>query len=65
MQPLYDLLDSAKPKSQVLAWTDTALAAFSATKEALANATLLSYPQQDTPTSLMTDAVLQQYIDGC
>ena len=71
MQPLHNLLKSSKPKTQTLVWTDTALAAFNTTKEALAKTTLLSCPQRDTPTSLMTDAsdtavgaVLQQYIRG-
>ena len=75
MQPLHALLTSSKPKSQTLTWNDDALAAFNATKEALANASLLSYPTSDAPTSdaptcLMTDAsniavgtVLQQYIN--
>jgi hypothetical protein len=47
-----------------------ALAAFTAMKEALANASLLAYPTADAPTCLMTDAsdtavgaVLQQYVD--
>ena len=47
------------------------MTAFNATKEALANATLLSYPKPDAPISLMTDAsdsavgaVLQQYSNG-
>lgn len=51
-------------------WNDQALAAFTAVKEALANATLLSHPKADAPTSIMTDAsdvamgaVLQQQID--
>ena len=71
MQPLHALLTAASPKSQTLTWNDTALAAFYATKEALANASLLSYPKADAPTCLMTDAsdtavgaVLQQYING-
>ena len=71
MQPLHALLTASKPKSQTLTWNDTALAAFKATKEALANASLLSYPKADAPTCLMTDAsdtavgaVLQQYING-
>ena len=71
MQPLHRLLDSTKPRTQTLAWTDSTLAAFNATKEALAKATLLSYPQSNAPTSLMTDAsdiavgtVLQQYTRG-
>ena len=71
MQPLHSLLSSSKSKSQTLTWTDSAIAAFNATKDALANASLLSYPQPDAPTCLMTDAsdtavgaVLQQHIHG-
>ena len=71
MQPLHALLTASKPKSQALTWTEDALAAFNAAKEALANASLLSYPQTDVPTCLMTDAsdmavgaVLQQYANG-
>ena len=41
MQPLHSLLSSSTPKSQTLAWNNTARAAFDATKKALANATLL------------------------
>ena len=51
--------------------TDAALNAFSAAKEALANATLLSHPVMNAPTSVMTDAsnvavgaVLQQFVQG-
>ena len=68
MQPLHALLTS-KPKSQTIVWHDTTLAAFNATKDALANATLLCYPMPNAPTCLMTDAsniavgaVLQQYV---
>jgi len=71
MQPLHALLTPSKSKSQTLTWTEDALAAFQATKEALANASLLSYPTANAPTSLMTNAsdkavgaVLQQHIDG-
>ncbi len=71
MQPLHSLISSAKPKTQTLTWNDSALASFNATKDALANASLLSYPQSDAPTCLMTDAsdtavgaVLQQNING-
>ena len=71
MQPLHALLTASKPRSQTLTWNDTTLAAFKATKEALANASLLSYPKGDAPTCLMTDAsdtavgaVLQQYVNG-
>ena len=70
MLPLHSLL-SGKHKSQSITWTDTAVAAFNATKDALANASLLAYPSSDAPTCLMTDAsdtavgaVLQQYING-
>ena len=71
MNPLHSLLASAKPKSQALIWSDTAQAAFNATKDALAKASLLSYPTTDAPTCLMTDAsdtgvgaVLQQHFNG-
>ena len=71
MNPLHSLLTSAKPKSQALTWSDTAQAAFNATKDALAKASLLSYPTTDAPTCLMTDAsdtgvgaVLQQHFNG-
>ncbi len=71
MQPLHALLASSKLKTQTLAWNNTALAAFNATKDTLANATRLSYPKLEAPTCIMTDAwdtavraVLQQYIDG-
>ena len=56
MQPLHALLSSTKPKSQSVTWTDSAHAAFMATKEALAKASLLSYPDSEAPTCLMTDA---------
>ena len=68
MQPLHSLL---KGKSVSLTWTDEATASFNATKEALANASLLAYPTPDAPICLMTDAsdtavgaVLQQYTRG-
>ena len=68
MQPLHSLL---KGKSQSLTWTDAATASFRATKDALAKASLLTYPTPNAPTCLMTDAsdmavgaVLQQNIDG-
>ena len=71
MRPLHSLLSKGKSKSQSLTWTDEAVASFNATKDSLANASLLSYPQSDAPTCLMTDAsdtavgaVLQQHING-
>ena len=67
-RPLHALLAS---KTQAVTWTDTASTAFNTVKEALAKATLLSYPKPDAPTCLMTDAsdtavgaVLQQLFDG-
>ena len=50
MLPLHALLCSDKRKSQTITWNDTALAAFYTPKDALATATLLSYPQLDSPT---------------
>lgn len=71
LQPLHALLTNSKQKSQAIDWHDKALAAFNATKEALASTTLLCYPMPNAPTCLMTDAsdmavgaVLQQYVDG-
>ena len=71
LQPLHALLAAHAPRDRTLVWTDATQTAFTATKEALANATRLSYPKRDAPTCLMTDAsdmavgaVLQQHIDG-
>jgi len=68
MQPLYSALNG-KPKS--LVWTDDMSTAFDAAKDALATATLLSFPRTDAPTALTTDAsasavgaVLEQLVDG-
>lgn len=70
-QPLHELLTPSNSTSHTLLWTDTALAAFHDTKEALANASLLAYPNPDAPTCLITDAsdtavgaVLQQHVNG-
>ena len=67
LHPLNDLL-SAKESTKNVQWNDNAISAFVAIKEALANATLLSHPKPDAPTSIITDAsdiavgaVLQQY----
>ena len=56
---------------QSITWTDAATASFHATKDALAKASLLSYPIPDAPACLMTDAsdtavgaVLQQNVQG-
>ncbi len=71
MHPLHELLPNRKSTSATLNWSEDAIAAFNATNDALANATLLSYPRPDAPTSVMTDAsdlavgaVLQQYSNG-
>ena len=68
MLPLHSLL---KGKSQSITWTDNATASFHATKDALAQASLLTYPTSNAPTCLMTDvsdtaveAVLQQHVQG-
>ena len=69
LQPLNELLSGSKDSTKELPWNDTAAAAFTATKEALANVALLSHPKLDAPTCMMTDAsdvavgaVLQQQI---
>lgn len=71
MQPLHALLTSSTSKCQTLIWNDTALAVFNTAREALANASLLTYPAAEVPTCIMTDAsdiavgaVLQQYVGG-
>ena len=71
MQPLHALLTVSKPNSQTLTWNDATLAAFKVTKEALANASLLSYSKADAPTCLMADAsdtavesVFEQYVNN-
>ena len=71
LHPLNDLL-SAKDCTKNVQWNDDAISAFVAIKEALANATLLSHPKPDAPTSIVTDAsdiavgaILQQYINRC
>ena len=71
LQPLHQLLQATKSNRGKLCWTDEATSAFQASKQALANASLLSYPKPDAPTSIMCDAsdaavgaVLQQDIGG-
>ena len=66
--PLNTLLAESK---EHLSWNDSQIHAFSALKEALANATLLAHPKPNALTNIMTDAsnsavgaVLQQYVDG-
>ncbi len=69
MQPLHALLASAKHRKQTLTWNETAITAFQSTKDALAKATLLSYPKLNAPTCVATNAsdtavgaVLQQHV---
>ena len=68
MLPLFEALTN-KPKT--LAWNEAVVKAFQDTKKALAEATLLTHPHHDAPTSLTADAseqavgaVLQQSVNG-
>ena len=67
LQPLHALLNS-KSKLQTITWNAEATAAFTRTKEALANATLLYYPKLDASTCLLTDAsdiaVCSKHVEG-
>jgi cleavage and polyadenylation specificity factor subunit 1 len=51
MAPLYDAISR-----EDFVWTDAHDVAFQAAKDALANATMLSYPHPDIPVRLVTDA---------
>ena len=50
LHPLNGLLSSSKESVKMVQWNDNALAVLSAIEEALASATLLSYPELDAPT---------------
>ena len=70
MQPLFAAL-AGKSRQSHLVWTDEMSSAFTATKQALAEATMLAHPRPDAPTALTVDAsdraiggVLEQCIDG-
>ena len=70
-RPMVPLNRALTGKNQLLEWTEEMLTAFSKTKEALANATMLHHPLQDAPTSLTVDAsdmavgtVLEQFAGG-
>ena len=70
LRPLHNLLTTAKAK-QLLTWDENTLKAFNDIKQAIADASLLTYPQADAPTNIMTDAsnnavgaVLQQEVDN-
>ena len=69
LAPLNGMLSSDQNGASSLDWSPTTEAAFRDTKEALANASLLTHPKPDAPTSIVTDAsevavgaVLQQHI---
>ena len=53
MQPLYQAI-AGKPEQ--LQWTEENIAAFIRTKVALANATMLTYPQTNTSLAVTVDA---------
>ena len=68
MRPLYAAL---KDQTKTLTWTEEMKSAFSKAKEALAAATMLTYPRSEAPIALTTDAsatavgaVLEQLVDG-
>ena len=70
MQPLFAAL-AGKSRQSHLVWTDEMSSAFTATKQALAEATMLAHPCPDAPTAFTVDAsdraiggVLEQRIDG-
>ena len=70
VRPLHTLLAKTKTK-QPLAWYDNTVKAFNDIKQAIASASLLSYPTPDAPTNIMTDtsntavgAVLQKLINN-
>lgn len=67
LQPLNALLNNSKRRSDSVTWTEATETAFTAMKDALANATLLSHPKPDAETcasDIAVGAVLQQRIDG-
>ena len=71
MRPLYSALKGKKSPRQAISWSTDMLAAFSATKDALASATMLAHPVPDAPVALTTDAsdyavgaVLQQLVNN-
>ena len=68
--PLYQVINTSKP-CQALNWTNEMIQAFSASKQALAETTMLVYPCTDCPIALTCDAsdvaigaVLEQFAHG-
>lgn len=55
IKPPKTLLATSRDNKNNLQWNDAAMTAFTKIKVALASATLLFHPKQDTPTSVMTD----------
>ena len=69
LNPLHALLPHSTQGTKSLTWTEQARSAFSAAKDALADATLLSHPQPNAHLAIMSDAsdiaigaVLQQRV---
>ena len=69
LKHINDLLAAPVGSTKELVWTDAALQAFTAAKEALTNATLLLHHVPNTPTSFMGDVsqvtlgvVLQHFV---
>ena len=69
LDPLNQLLKIPPESKKELIWSDESTAAFNDIKQALANASLLTHPKLNAPTSIMSDAsdkavgaVLQQLI---
>ena len=70
LRPLYQVINTSKPR-QALNWTNEMIQAFSASKQALAEATMLVHPCTDCPIALTCDAsdvaigaVLEQFALG-
>nr|XP_037273800.1 golgin subfamily A member 1-like [Rhipicephalus microplus] len=71
LHPLHSLLVASGSKATAIQWNDQSTQAFRMIKEALANATMLTYPQLGVPQCVMVDAsdaaigaVLQQRVSG-
>ncbi|KAJ8386951.1 hypothetical protein AAFF_G00161280 [Aldrovandia affinis] len=71
VKALQEFLGMDKPPKHIVDWSSEMSGSFSATKEALANATMLAHPVPDAPIALTSDAsdrgvgaVLEQQIDG-
>ena len=57
LKPIHNLLTNNNLKAkQLLTWDEKTLKVFNDIKQAMADASLLAYPQPDAPTNIMTDA---------